>query len=1244
MPFSSRLMMGRSSRDRKESLLMKPNASVRTNGSGHYHHGSIHHSDSTSSGSDAPYEQAKMINTTRSSNFTASDSRQKSDNRCVPQYPPVVKEEIPATESVMQFVPAFDEQDTSWDAILNEGAAAFPQSRRTGAKSEVAGLSGTTSRFRRKALSTVGDPLQQQKQQQQHHSQSQQPQRPKVAESRSSSRSKVARLASLFSSRDSKTAPVKPFTSNKKASPQNTTDYTLPSSPSRSSSSGGYVNWPNTLDKRGEPVVVQSSYEENEIQQNHRHGLPVDVAVYEDLQAQQEMQEWMESPAFQDISGVTPDPTGEKADDSVYFEEEHKEEPPLHLEHNCSRNPSRNHSFSNQRNGWREGDSHATSPSRSIRSKTSSAYFDNDVRPMAFPTFGESGDPRRKQAAAGVMRRVDPNAPIVPQAPTEEALAINNSLSPPHRTFHADTARGYRGLLDPSQEVPNLMDGADSDSLSSSRASSAVPSNATGPAPNNQSSKSMGLSMPRVHEEDMLRDCDSDVFDEISKYSIEQSELFDGISQSDSKTTSNYEVREALPYNSGRDQSVMEKSKATLREMRNTAPSVERRHQPQNQDTQSRTKPAARGDMKVVLLGGGLTTIQTTTDSFSNRITATDFDECLTNSDIDEYGGTKLPSFREMTAAGRGVNDSASIVDHSVSVDQSGASKDETDLSFTTFGHEFQKYDVCTSPVNNTNATNVSTESSYRDDESAFFSDFYSGDEVEFEGDLSKYYVQPSSVKALVRKYRKMCRSTLSNCTNYDDLDKAEDEKKIFALSEMRSRVMEKDIERGLERRGGTSVVDDIVTTPYYRKAMRIRDAVIVSKAWRDGASPMDVINTAHLTQRTEQSYFIKRPIWKADPHSRNAFNDPSWHADFDMQQCSWEEVTWVDDTDFMQYSCPSLGPRRLRGTEMFTIGDCQSILLKLTNESCMELRADLNEAMAIQIQAEDLMKDEGDYGDGMMTESEMMYLTSMEEVKTISRQLVIAEKAFALVRDRVRKLVATYEKLLVKIDNEDMATSSVVTADSSVYSAYSSRVSADYDREDRAWYRRQQRAELSAELAAREALLAKQSQARSTQEEKHRELQAIQARLAELKSEASTAVVDRQRSAILAKAIASRNQDHSERQGQGQQNQSGEGFNSNQSTVDATKQRFRDRMAARLRRDAPPNATERRSSSHELPDQAAPHNAYLMRETPKPVKKTTPDFDRQKLIRSAGEEMFQHLDFYERSLQAVENQREGAM
>ena len=681
------------------------------------------------------------------------------------------------------------------------------------------------------------------------------------------------------------------------------------------------MNWPNTLDKRGDPIAVHSSYEESESGgQNQPPQLEADnlpTAECQDAQVRKEIQEWMESETFQNISGVMPDadtsgvipdPVGKKADDpSIYFEE-HKEDVPQ------NGNPL----YSNNRPRWAENDSQGTpSPSRSIPSKTSSAYLDTDIRTMAFPSFGDRGDPHRKQVAAGVMRRVESQGH---QAPTEEALAINNSLSPPHRTFPSDSARGYRGLLNKTQDVPNLMDGVDSESVSSSRTSSAVPSNAGGPTfnnpYNNSSSRTLGRpTMSRVHEEVTPQEsADSgDVFDEISRYSIGESEFFEGISQCDSKI------------NPSNNPSVTADSRASLREMHSTASSAKRQNQ--NAD-----KPPAKCDMKLVLLGGGLTTIQTTNESFSNRLMPDDFDECLTNSDIDEFGGTKLPTFEEMAAAGRGVNDSASIVDLSLSVDPSMMdSKDGGRMNFETFDNEFRRHVKQHPPSTGPNISRGSNESSYRDDESAFFSDFYSKDEVGFKGDLSQYYVQPSSIKALVRKYRKMCRMTLANCASYDEIDIVEDEKKIFALFEMRSRIMEKDMERGLERRGGTSVVDDIVTTPYYRKAMRIRDAVIVSKAWRDGASPKDVINTSHLTQRAESSYFIQRPAWNADP-----FYEPSWHADFDRPQYYWEEVRWVDDMDFMQYKCPSLGARSLRGAEMFTIGDCQSILLKLTNESCI--------------------------------------------------------------------------------------------------------------------------------------------------------------------------------------------------------------------------------------------------------------------------------------------------------------------
>jgi hypothetical protein len=306
------------------------------------------------------------------------------------------------------------------------------------------------------------------------------------------------------------------------------------------------------------------------------------------------------------------------------------------------------------------------------------------------------------------------------------------------------------------------------------------------------------------------------------------------------------------------------------------------------------------------------------------------------------------------------------------------------------------------------------------------------------------------------------------------------------------------------------------------------------------------------------------------------------------------------------------------------------------------DLRADLNDATERQIEAEEAMKEEGDYADGMMTEAEMTYLTAMEEVKNISKQLVLAEKSFALVRDRIKNLVAKYESLLAKIDREDIAASSVITADSSCFSdEYASRASTDYDEQERAWYRRQQRAEISAELAAREALLTKQAMTRMVQEDKQRELKALQTRLAELQSEPSTSTTDRQRSVVLAKAIAARQQ--SSREAPCTQNDSVKTTNTK---VDDVKQRFRERMTARMRQTNPESNAQAieqpvtRSHHHIIPTQP---RYFMEASKPVPPAAKAVDFDRQKLIRSAGEEMFQHLDFYERSLKAVELKREGS-
>jgi hypothetical protein len=281
-----------------------------------------------------------------------------------------------------------------------------------------------------------------------------------------------------------------------------------------------------------------------------------------------------------------------------------------------------------------------------------------------------------------------------------------------------------------------------------------------------------------------------------------------------------------------------------------------------------------------------------------------------------------------------------------------------------------------------------------------------------------------------------------------------------------------------------------------------------------------------------------------------------------------------------------------------------------------------LNAATAQQIEAEEAMKEEGEaFDDGIMTEAEMTFLTSMEEVKVISHKLVLAEKAFTLVRDRIEKLVAKYEALLVRFDSEtdSVSPSSIFTCDSSYYSEDYSHVTAE-EREKDALSRRAQRAELRAELAAREAILAKQ-QVKSVREEKEKELSGLKARLAELQSESSAAITEREHSVVLARAITANTRGASiQARKVGASSGPASGSRISRSKIDDIKKRFRDRSAAK------------NSSSS-----SGPWNApgdFSSRPTNPPTSNGNSFF------RTVGEEMYQQLDFYERSLKAVEETR----
>jgi hypothetical protein len=669
---------------------------------------------------------------------------------------------------------------------------------------------------------------------------------------------RMARLASLFSSR----AVVRTSEDNSKKP--------LPVSPPHSEASSVYVGWPGTQDKRGATVAIESSYEDSDPGPSKPpEDTSWEYSTPQKAGSRQQQQKQQQQPNAFHFTAALVD-TAAAAKSPLAAEKQHRlSNHPMH-----GRVSSLNDIYGKDEGGergfnaispmtdpWASNTSDdAISDISTSFSKTSSAYFNpNEVR--ALNGRGKvdrlHGVGRNRQVAAAVMRF----KPGEPQPPTEEALALKNEMTPAHRIVNATNAVGYLGFIDKTKDVPNLMDDTESDS-SASRATSMHSSiSATKRRQNRQTRPSKRDD----YEDQILEEASSDIFDGIQKGDAESDvfeDVFDGVSNTGSK---HYARRGATPRGD---------------------------YNPYASD------PKSHLSHNLVLLGGGLTTIQSSMQDFSNRKTASDFDENLTNSDYDQYGFAKIPGFNEMASRGMGSHDRSLGPKSAVMFAEPSPRARQA----------IARYGSKTSEISESESG------------SSLFSDPYSVDSYANSG-LNQYYIHPDKMKIVVKFFRKMSRK-LSPKLGYEDLEREEDATKAFALSEMRSRIMEKDIERGLERRGGTTVVDDIVLTAYNKAALRVRDAVVVSKAWRDGATPMDVVNTAFLTRRSERSYFIPRL-------DNRRFGNTAG------REVTWEEVLWVDDLELSQYRCHSIGPRHLRGAEMFTIGDCQSILLKLCHDQC---------------------------------------------------------------------------------------------------------------------------------------------------------------------------------------------------------------------------------------------------------------------------------------------------------------------
>ena len=267
------------------------------------------------------------------------------------------------------------------------------------------------------------------------------------------------------------------------------------------------------------------------------------------------------------------------------------------------------------------------------------------------------------------------------------------------------------------------------------------------------------------------------------------------------------------------------------------------------------------------------------------------------------------------------------------------------------------------------------------------------------------------------------------------------------------------------------------------------------------------------------------------------------------------------------------------------------------------QLRRELKSAMMRQIQAEELMEAEIDLdGDeNVVAEAEHLFRKATHEVKNLSMKLVLADKAFTLVRGRMEKLVETIESLLVQMEDDDDSqedsVSSVIAEDDGSDGDGSSR-SRQENEEKQKLQERAKRAELSTEVAVREALLAKQ-EAEKIKAEKQSEIDLLKEKLAHMESKSLVlANSENQRLAthtsyldkLDAKSIIESSFDR-------------EPEGARAAAKSRLKKRFRERQSA-----AKPGIEHRDSSS------SSNNNAHQLN----------------------GEEFYQHLDFYSRSLKSV--------
>ncbi len=150
-------------------------------------------------------------------------------------------------------------------------------------------------------------------------------------------------------------------------------------------------------------------------------------------------------------------------------------------------------------------------------------------------------------------------------------------------------------------------------------------------------------------------------------------------------------------------------------------------------------------------------------------------------------------------------------------------------------------------------------------------------------------------------------------------------------------------------------------------------------------------------------------------------------------------------------------------------------------------------------------MKEEAEGSYDAMTEAEDAYLEAMVEVKTLTKTLSHAERAFEMTKKKIEELVLKYENMLGKEKTSDIENDSNCGDDD-----LTDKSSLDRKAKEKLT-RRAQRAELKAEVASREAEMAKIEAENSKKEverimmQKEKELSALQVCILEALSHLKT-------------------------------------------------------------------------------------------------------------------------------------------